>query len=76
MSELRYERESKKTIYVSLSVWRALHLIAKAFGTTADQLADETLDVLIQEKYPSVVKYLAEDLKLQKDIIKELHEQR
>jgi hypothetical protein len=70
-------------IYLSVEVYRALRLLAKAKGTTtddqglghittADQMADELLRELLKEKYPLIAEHQRQVDKLEKELIKKL----
>ncbi len=66
-------------IYLSYGTWRALKLIGKARSeegniVTADQLADEFLQVVIKEKYPQLTDHQKQIDKLERDLIKTLGE--
>ena len=76
---LIYERESKKPLYVSSSVFRALWLLSKAEGipeegrmVTPDEIADQILRQAIREQHPKLATHQAEIEKLEKTLIDSL----
>ena len=68
----------REPTYLSRSTWWALKIIADSWSdethkVTADELADKFLSELINERYPSIVKFQKEVGKLERDIIKTLY---
>ncbi len=79
MSNLIYERESKKPLYVSSSIFRALWLLSKAEGipeegriVTPDEIADQILRQAIREQHPQLAEHQKEIEKLEKTLIESL----
>lgn len=74
MSELVYQRDSKKPIYVSTTVYRALWLLAKANEEqdTPDKVADAILHDEIKERYPAILEHQKQIAKLETELIKNL----
>lgn len=69
MSDLQYIRDSKKPIYVSTEVWRALWFRAKAAESTPDEIADVILRNAINETHPEILEHLKREDKATKDLI-------
>jgi len=62
----------REPTYLSTEVWRALFVIARAFEVTPDELANDILDKAIKERFPSVLNYLAQVQKLEREVVKAL----
>jgi len=73
MSELQYERESKKQIWVSLSVYRALLILAKVLESNADCIGDTFIRDILIDKYPQLFEHQVHVLRLEQELIKSLH---
>jgi hypothetical protein len=79
MSQLVYERDSKKPIYVSTSVFRALWLLSKAEGipeegriVTPDEIADQILRQAIREQHPTLAEHQKKINDMEKVVIDSL----
>ena len=62
----------REPTYLSTDVWRALFIVAKSQEITPDELANELLNELIRSRYPSVIKYLNEVHKLERELIESI----
>jgi hypothetical protein len=74
MSDLVYQRDSKKPIYVSTYVYRALWLLAKSNEEqdTPDKVADAILRDQIAECYPAILEHQKQIAKLEAELLKTL----
>lgn len=69
MSELAYIRDSKKPIYVSTEMFRALWVMGKAIEDTADSMADHILRAWFSKEKPEILEHLKREDKATKDLI-------
>jgi len=72
-----YERDSKKPIYVSTSVFRACLVLAKMQTSegkpfTADEIADSILRQYVEMKYPAILEHQKEVAKMEEKLLKSL----
>lgn len=81
MSELNYIRDSKKPIYVSTEMFRALWLLSKAYTLpegsgrpvpTPDSLTDQFVREVIEKYHPEVLEHLEREDKATKELIAQL----
>ena len=77
MSDLQYARDSKKPIYVSTSVYRALWMLGKSRSNelmkiTPDEIADITLRTMIDTQHPQLFEHQKKIAKMDDEIIKSL----
>jgi hypothetical protein len=74
---MTYERDSKKQLFVSKSVFRALWLLGKSKSTdiakiTADELADGYLRAMISSEHPQLFEHQKQIDKMEKELLKTL----
>lgn len=73
MSELTYQRDSKKPIYVSTSVYRALWLISRKYNeSTLDERANGILRTELNKHFPQLFEHQKKVEQLEKELLKTL----
>lgn len=66
----------REPTYLSTDVWRGLWIISGSKDITPDELANTLLDEIIKERWPSVINYLSEVRKMEREIREAIGEQK